>query len=270
MLGKLLKYDFKSLARLLLPLYGGLLLLGLITGFMLPVTDSSENTFVAIALTILVILLVILTVASFVITLIMVIKRFHKNLFADEAYLTLSLPVSSEELLLSKTISSFAFYLLGTLCAGMTYVILIITVAARSEGLPSKEQLHYFWNEVMSHITAEGWTLFWLFILLCLIQIVAKCLKIFLAILLGHTANDHRILFSFLWWIGLTIGESFISRLLTYFSLDTTNIYITTVSNDFVGVTSPLVIGSIIVYVVLIAVYFVAGNFILKRKTNLA
>lgn len=270
MLGKLLKYDFKALARLLLPLYGGLLALGLITGFMLPVTDSSDNVLIAIAVTVLVILLVVLTVASFVLTLIMMIKRFHKSLLADEGYLSHSLPVTTEEHLLSKTISSFVFYLVATLCAGMTYVILIVTVFARSEGLPSWDQVGDLWNEVMKHITAEGWVLFWLFILLMLIQIIGKCLKIFTAMLIGHMANDHKIFFSFLSWIGLTAVESIITRVLTFTQLNSSSIYMTTLSEDIVGVSTPLVIGSIIMYVVFIAVYFVLSDLIMKKKLNLA
>ena len=88
MLGKLIKYEFKATGRTFLPLYGAILLVALIQRFLGRNNKgvfeelNTLGNFTNLAL-------VGLFIALVVITLIVTIQRFQKNLLSDEGYLSL-------------------------------------------------------------------------------------------------------------------------------------------------------------------------------------
>ncbi|MDR1400255.1 MAG: hypothetical protein LBJ41_10065 [Treponema sp.] len=112
MLGKLLKYEFKTFLRIMLPFYVALMVLSLLAGL----SDSSQVTAHSIqetpSLTIIwgIALLVVLTV-----NIIMVVQRFRDNLLKNEAYLMLTLPVTRWELLVSKALTAFVSLIISVL-----------------------------------------------------------------------------------------------------------------------------------------------------------
>ena len=92
MLGKLLKYEMKASARTLLPLYIGTLAVALICGIQIVMLISSEvGTVVdslfagnSIILAFTFLLFFALCVAIVVLTAMIIIQRFNKNLIGDE------------------------------------------------------------------------------------------------------------------------------------------------------------------------------------------
>ena len=118
MLGKLLKYEFKTFLRIMLPFYMALmalsLLVGLSEGEMTPdfIRESSPLAIIwGIAL------VVVLTV-----NIIMIIQRFRDNLLKNEAYLMLTLPVTRWELLGAKALTAFV----SLIISGVVLVLAMI------------------------------------------------------------------------------------------------------------------------------------------------
>ena len=73
MLGKLIKYDLKALAKILAPLWGVLLIMGLIFGISIRSNlDGIGNTMIVFSL----VVIVAVIVAIFVMNVIIVIQRF--------------------------------------------------------------------------------------------------------------------------------------------------------------------------------------------------
>lgn len=105
MLGKLIKYDLKSMNRFLIILHAFLLLIAVllrvfVTSRIQLQTDEGSLLF---AFAILAYVLAITGIAFG--TAIVIAVRFYKNLFSDEGYLTWTLPVTPGTHLLAKTIS---------------------------------------------------------------------------------------------------------------------------------------------------------------------
>jgi len=76
---------------------------------------------------------IVAIVLSFILTMVLIYVRFYKNLFTDEGYLTFTLPVSRKQILLSKTLNAFIWYVLHGLLIG-TAIFLFILFAVPPEG----------------------------------------------------------------------------------------------------------------------------------------
>ena len=80
MLGKLIKYDLKALAKILAPLWGVLLVMGLIFGISIRSNlEGIGNTMIVFSL----VVIVAVIVAIFVMNVIVVIQRFWKGLLQE-------------------------------------------------------------------------------------------------------------------------------------------------------------------------------------------
>ena len=90
MLGKLMKYDFKALAKMLFPVYGVMIALMFVVSLMARLNLENNALFVILAL-----LLGFLIAASFTVTIICVVLRFYNGLLKNEGYLSFSLPPRS-------------------------------------------------------------------------------------------------------------------------------------------------------------------------------
>ena len=107
MLGKLFKYEWRSISKLLLPIHGFVLLFALLSRFYFTIsggTDALLNTDSTIigTLTMLLIFALVIVISSIAIfTYIYSGYHFHKNVFTDQGYLTNTLPVGASNPLIN-------------------------------------------------------------------------------------------------------------------------------------------------------------------------
>ena len=113
MLGKLIKYEFKSTSRVMWFLYGALIIVGALLGFILRIDDDSMNLSImpfyassetsqrALQITMGALggIYVLMIQAIFIMTVIMIITRFNRNLLGGEGYLMHTLPVKTHSLI---------------------------------------------------------------------------------------------------------------------------------------------------------------------------
>lgn len=118
MLGKLIKYEYKATARTFIPIYIALLLVAVINRVL-----RIGNIDVAWGISMIV--LVGLFIALGVLTIIVIVQRFNKNLLGDEGYLMFTLPVKSEQLVASKLIISIVWTTISSIVAFVTFLILL-------------------------------------------------------------------------------------------------------------------------------------------------
>ncbi len=102
MLGKLVKYELKACGRIFVPLYISILVVAAIIGMF-------SNTQILQVPTILMFVLMALFIALVVMTVVLILQRFKKNLLEDEGYLMFTLPVSTKSLILSKYLTSLIY-----------------------------------------------------------------------------------------------------------------------------------------------------------------
>lgn len=118
MLGKLIKYEYKATARTFIPIYIAILVVAVINRVF-----RIGNIEVAWGIS--TIVLVGLFIGLGVLTIIMIIERFNKNLLGNEGYLMFTLPVKSEQLILSKLIISMIWTIISGIIASITFLILL-------------------------------------------------------------------------------------------------------------------------------------------------
>lgn len=128
MLGKVYKYEFISTARLLLPLYGALIIAAWVAGLFLKIDigsfkniDEAANIMSSgtykmstngVVSGILFTLLWGLAVATTILTFVQIVKRFKKSMLEDEAYLNLTLPVTLGEHVWGRFLCAFTWILI--------------------------------------------------------------------------------------------------------------------------------------------------------------
>ena len=112
MLGKLMKYEFKATSRMLLPINGAMLLFALINRLFMELNFfQTGNMAISALATVMAVMYVMVIIAAFVITLIVIIQRFYKNLLTDEGYLMFKLPVKAHSQITSNGIDAYVMYL---------------------------------------------------------------------------------------------------------------------------------------------------------------
>ena len=125
MLGKLLKQDFRATARIMLPLYAAVPVLGLFTNLITRLCEN-QNGFLIRAIGALVSFVFSLSlIAAVVTTVVLMILRFYRNLMTDEGYLMFTLPAGMHSLLWSKLITAALFFIFTFLAEALSVAIVV-------------------------------------------------------------------------------------------------------------------------------------------------
>ena len=269
MLGKLLKYEFKSTARVFLPLYITILVVAIINSFFI---NSELFQIQGLLMTV----FVALMIAMFVITVIVIVQRFNKNLLGDEGYLMFTLPVNSTTILFSKYLIALLWTLLSAIVAVVAF-FLITSVPIFSE---MGFDLNYWINTIQEYFyLIIGKDFIYYAISLTLLTFVSYSIFIFtvyLSLSMGQLPlfNKHRNLYSFISFIGINVLFSFIQNLFTslYFSNNIDQTIISVQNNAIDGFNSFIQDGLFAVLgfnLILLLVLFLGTKFLLDNKLNL-
>lgn len=214
MLRKLLKYEMMATARIFLPFFGALFILALINRVFFFMgayngVQAPQPTRVAAGLAMMVYVFAIFFI--FILTFLVMVQRFYKNLLGDEGYLMFTLPVPAWKHIVSKMLIS-AFWLLVSTVLSLLSVAVLVTD-------------HTFWSvlplqviEIFVHAYEVLGQWLWVYIVeLCLaalLSLLSGILSIYAAVAIGQLWSQHRILGSFLAYIVLsTIMNSVASAL---------------------------------------------------------
>ena len=116
-IGKLLKYELKSTAKFFVPMYIAILAITTLNSIFI-----RKDVFIE-AQGIINMVIGGLFIAITTLTIVIIVKRFKKNLLGDEGYLMFTLPVKSSSLILSKYISALIWVLLTIIVSSMAIII---------------------------------------------------------------------------------------------------------------------------------------------------
>ncbi len=282
MLGKLMKYDLRSMLRRFGGLWIAIAALSVINGFSIRGAfeqATARSGWAAFFLSVLPPMLLFgLYVATGVLTLIFICERFYKGLLGDEGYLMFTLPASVSAHIGSKTLSALILELLSFLVAVISGMLLL--------AISAPEELANSWQtlrEGLAQVSLPA-SLPWLIVecvVLSLIGIVAETLKIYASIALGHLAKKHRVLWAIVSYIGLNIVLNFLLGLSVeraaawnlFSGLANPNFGVEFVEGKWafegVGLVAGVTGGAIVGELLLCAALFFLTRWILKNKLNL-
>ncbi|MGI6449238.1 MAG: hypothetical protein ACOX3R_02780 [Desulfitobacteriia bacterium] len=203
MLSKLIKYEFKATARFFLPLFLALLVFAVISRIIVPLGPEEFDIPAVISM----VLYISIMVGMFVMTFIMMIQRFYKNLLTEEGYLMFTLPVKPWQHIVSKLLVSM-FWVAASGLAALTS-ILIITLREGSFTSFLRE-FSIFYHQVLEYLGASVYLVSFEIILAILVTLASGILIIYASIAIGHLFNHHKILAS----LGAFIALNTLSQIL--------------------------------------------------------
>ena len=219
MLGKLLKQDFRATARIILPVYAAVPVLGLFTNLITRLCEN-QNGFLIRAIGALVSFVFSLSlIAAVVTTVVLMILRFYRNLMTDEGYLMFTLPVNRHQLIWSKLLSALIYTAASAMAVTLSILLVLLPIADWSG----------FWGnlgELLSSITESlhfgvpgPLLLLWIAVL-AILTVFSGFLMVYAAIALGHSFSNHKILLSVVFFIAFSLAMQ--AAGLTFFSYQLT------------------------------------------------
>lgn len=268
MLIKLMKYDFRSMLRIFVPLWIAFLAVSIINRFTVswqfdPVNYSAETSGLISGL--LMMLYVLLMMAINIIGIIIVIQRFYNGLLKDEGYLMFTIPAKPWQLITSKGLTATVLILINAVISIVSVMILAIEFSFSE-----------FMGEVFAFLReydVSAGVLIFLFVVFIIISIMSSCAMVYASMSIGHLANKHRVGFSVLAYMGLSMTMSIATSILGL--IFNYNDWLTNAIGDFLyklsDVTAAylLMIILIVIMAITTAIYYVITERILSKKLNL-
>ena len=191
MFWNLVRYEFKNVNKWYLALYGAVLALSGLIGIQaktynnLPIKESQPILLVFLAL-----VFGGLMITLGISTLILIIRRFKGSVYDRQGYLTLTLPVSEHQIILSKLLGAFIWSLASSLVFILSIYIILVLTGANFLDIFSLEYLFKFYMDS-----------FWLSVISFILSTVASILCIYLAISIGQLFNEYRTALAILAYI---------------------------------------------------------------------
>lgn len=265
MLGKLIKYDLKSMLGTCGIIYLAAFVFCVINAIFIAMSANINFT----NLTVLGIYQILNTVFLFFnkiflflimpITIFVIIRRFYRNIFSKEGYLTNTLPVSHHKILVSKILSAICVFIVSCLVyLGLSIIFSNITdISLITKALKIQSDVDVItWYLISSMIV---------FVVLCLIS---NLIFIYLTVSIGHMSK-HRFLASIGSYLAiyyLVIQPIFL--LVTYVMIvdDTRGFTVTYLTLE--PIANAIWIYNILLLVFAVVSYWLT-SLIMKKKLNL-
>ncbi len=270
MLGKLIKYDIRStwrdFAGVYLSIFLGVIIVPQLFNHFTNDVVNMLGGFMGTAI----------VISTIVIMIIMLFRIFNTNVFSKEGYLTMTLPVTSTQIVVSKLLVSTMWIVLTGIVSAIGLIIFILNLNAT----PPRVLLEAV-GDFLNLIQGNHVQMIILFLLMLVFSAVKEIAKLFLACSVAHLKQLGRLrvflgilTYFILSWIETLIVQimSFIARLLPNFPElehqlmlldDLTDI------NQFPGVFNVVIIISILYAAVLTVLYSAGVIGILNRKLDL-
>ena len=208
MLGKLLKHEFRATGRTLLPVIGAVLALCVLANISIRILNVTDSTFVTILFGLIVSFFVLSIFVAAVMTTVVMVMRFYRNLLRDEGYLMHTLPVSVHELVWSKLIASFVWFLVTGL---VIWLVILLTVLIQTgtdlgeffAGFPS-------WAEIREAMARAGirsgdiWAIGLEVLAAGILGGLTACLHFYAAMSMGHMFAKDKILLSVVFFVAIS------------------------------------------------------------------
>lgn len=270
MLGKMLKHEWKATWRYLTLLNAATLLFALI-GWVGNMKQLKVHEYLVLLY---ITVYALFLLASAVVTVVLLVMRFYRNLFTDEGYLTNTLPVSACCKLNTKILNSFFWICINALC------IIVSISLVLSRGFDTKEFQEFCieWIELLKLTT--GMSTLPSAVAILVVQSIFGCLNtilmLFFSISVGCCFRTRKILASvitfFLTYVALQAVSSIFMMLSGYFTIFPKLMQAPSAKlpPELSPIYGMLLIIGILLNIVTSIIYYLACRHILSKKLNLS
>lgn len=287
MLGKLIKYEWKNTYKVGCLLIGTLFLVTLFgcISFRTPMWNAmaseggggySINVWDFMGFFSLILYMLMLMGITYGIMIYLGV-HFYKSMYTDEGYLAHTLPVTSDQLLISKILISGVWMLFVTVSIYISVFALVFSMAS---GLMSPEEHVNMW-EMMGQAFSEMWRVLqseaglnMLHIAVTIIAMVlitpfATVATMFGAITLGQLFNKHRGIMAIVCYIvvmlvNMVLGAVFQMPVYMHYMVGSMS-GTANMGNYMTGIYD----SSVVLCIVIAIIMYIAAHFILTKKLNM-
>ena len=207
MLRKLMKHEFRATGRILLPLFGILLLTALAARFSVGFLLETDSWFLNLVGSLLTTAFGLAIFAVCLMALITMVNRFRTNLLGDEGYIMFTLPASVHQQIWSKLIVSTVWFAATGVIVALSMFITTFDIRLMDE------MWHGFLNLLdyavrINHLdlVANGAAFAVELLLLCVLGSFALCLRFYSAMSIGFSFPNHKGLLSVAFYIATDIA----------------------------------------------------------------
>ena len=270
MLGKLIKYDLMADWKKYSVLYAAALLISVMMFTMGKIKENIRNSkMLELAEDMFGIVFTTMIIAIGVVFVVLTIMRFYKNVVRDEGYLTHTLPVHTWEILASKLISSYVWFLsaliIGGICLGIGMgepfwlsdaIEEIAKVISEARGSEERSMI----IQIIASITAS--------VVLSPFFIMTTA---YFCFAVGNLSNSHKLGIAVLTFFGVNVAENIISTIaltIFTFSFDGDRWKNTSVI-EALRMANGIMILTLVISVIISAGFFIAAERIFSKKLNL-
>ena len=215
MLGKLLKHEFRATSRLMMPLYGAVLILAVLANLSFAFIGATDSLFLHVLCILFIAIFFIGIVGAFVLTIVVMVSRFYRNLLKNQGYLMHTLPATVHGHLWSKLIVSLVWFLAT---AVFIAIVLLLTAVIQTNtnigeilsGLPTWAQIKEFLTE--NDLFGQSVLISVEFIAIIIAECLVACLHFYAAMSLGHACTKNKVLLSIAIFVGISIVFSILEN----------------------------------------------------------
>lgn len=295
MLGKLFKHEWKASIRV----YGMLYILaaiftvavivyrGIFQNFALGLQSQWLKGIILTIEGLLGIGYILVLLAVNILTLVYLIYRFYQTMVCDEAYLTHTLPVTTGQLILVKSVMAYCFQMLSAIITILSFLSLLVVSGEWNTMVSS-------FSELIQELKESG---FWcgnfavtviIIILLTMAFAFFSILTYYMCISAGNLFNSHKLLGSIVVYLIFNVVIRIFSVLLIVLGLWTAekrlsnmagvtgDVYVldewinSILPSEVLGFANSYLIAGFLVVAAGCAALFLVSRYLLKNKLNLA
>lgn len=210
MLRKLIRHEMTATARIMLPMLLIVLLAAVGGNLSTYQLLEADNGFLSAIGVLLLMGFVLSIFAACILSFVLMIRRFYKNLLSDEGYLMMTLPVTVHEHIVGKLIVSVVWFALTGLTVFLSIFILLfqaepamrfIREVAEIFGVVIRYQ--YGWHALVMGVEL---------LLIFAAGTASMCLGIYAAMAIGHSFTSRKTLLSFAAYFLMQFGFNVVQQ----------------------------------------------------------
>lgn len=204
MLRKLLKYEFRATAPVMVSLYVLLLAVSVGGNFSIRSLIDSDFRVLDVLGKLLMMAYVVAIVGACVMPLVLIVQRFRKNLMGDEGYIMFTLPVSIHQLIWAKMLTATVWTIL-------TAVMAFFSVGIMADDIGFVAEIGRGMRTLFRELDINGAAFLAELLLYLVLACLCGCLMVYAAIAIGHSFANHKVLLSIVFFFVIQFASSFLT-----------------------------------------------------------
>jgi hypothetical protein len=194
-LGKLIKYDFMDVSKLIIPFYIGMGVMGIVIRiFWFVLLNEKIDERVRISTGVFQVMsyfgYAIAIIGIILMTYYAVIIRYYRSIYGNEGYLTNTLPIETYEIILAKLLTFFSWFVVNGIIIFFTFWFIIPVEGIFKANIFRPEVL----REIEMFLRHSVGTALIIGIISMLVMTIEKILFLFLCVSIANMVKSYRIL----------------------------------------------------------------------------